>query len=147
MTHDEIARLTSREPEKMFEEMLIANGDSLSHLASSDNGEDGEYDGDKDTEQGKLSEDDKPGWIMGTITKTVLLHIERFRQKQMKLNEFTQPRSDDAVHYVRVQDKWYSTSELRVPAVVQAQTDHNAQAPPPTAFGELIECLNIDPGR
>ena len=40
MVHTEIAGLTSREPEKMFEEMLVAIGDSLSDLASSDHGED-----------------------------------------------------------------------------------------------------------
>ena len=42
MTQAEIAGLTSREPEKTFEEMLVAIGDSLSDLASSDDGEDGE---------------------------------------------------------------------------------------------------------
>jgi len=57
MAHAEIAGLTSREPEKTFEEMMAASGESLSDLASSDNGEDGE-DEDEKTEQGKLSEDD-----------------------------------------------------------------------------------------
>jgi hypothetical protein len=71
MTHAEIAGLTSREPEKTFEEMLAAIGDSLSDLASSNDGEDGEDEDDEDTEQGKLSEDDEPGWVMGTITKMV----------------------------------------------------------------------------
>jgi len=42
MTQAAIAGLTSREPEKTFEEMLVALGDSLSDLASSDDGEDGE---------------------------------------------------------------------------------------------------------
>jgi hypothetical protein len=37
-----------------------------------------------------LSEDDEPGWVMGTITKTVQQHMERFRQKQMKIDELTQ---------------------------------------------------------
>jgi hypothetical protein len=41
MTHAELAGLTSRQPEKMFEEMLVAIGDSLSDLASSDDGEGG----------------------------------------------------------------------------------------------------------
>jgi len=39
--------------------MLDAIRDSLSDLSSSDDEEDGEDD--EDTEQGKLSEDDKPG--------------------------------------------------------------------------------------
>jgi len=63
--------------------MLIAIGDSLSDLASSDDGEDGEDEDDEETELGKLSDDDKPGWVMGTITKTVQQRMESFRQKQM----------------------------------------------------------------
>ena len=61
MTHAEIAGLTTREPEKTFEEMLVAIGDSLSDLASSDDGEDGEDEDDEATEHGKLSDDDEPG--------------------------------------------------------------------------------------
>ena len=71
MTHAELAGLTSRKPEKTFEEMLIAIGDSLSDLACSDDGEDGEDEDDEETVMGKLSEDDEPGWVMGTITQTV----------------------------------------------------------------------------
>jgi hypothetical protein len=62
--------LTPREPEKAFDEMMAAIGDSLSDLASSKNGEDGE-DEDDETELGNLSEDDDPGWVMGTIAKSV----------------------------------------------------------------------------
>jgi hypothetical protein len=40
MAHAEIVELTSREPEKTVEEMMAAIGDSLSDLASSDDGED-----------------------------------------------------------------------------------------------------------
>jgi hypothetical protein len=68
MVHTEIAVLTSREPKKTFVEMMAAIGDSLSDLASSDVWEDRE-DEYEETEQGKLSEDDEPGWVMGTITK------------------------------------------------------------------------------
>jgi len=75
MTHAEIAGLTPREPEKTFEEMMAAIGDSLSDLASSDDGEDGE-DEDEERELGKLSEDDEPGWVMGTISQTVQQRIE-----------------------------------------------------------------------
>jgi hypothetical protein len=71
MTHAENAGLMSREPEKTFGEMLVALRDSLSDLASSDNGEDGEDEDDEETEKGKLSKDDEPGWVMGPITKTV----------------------------------------------------------------------------
>jgi hypothetical protein len=61
MTHAEIAGLTSREPEKTFDEMRFAIGDSQSDLASSNAGEDGEDEEDEETEQGDLSEDDEPG--------------------------------------------------------------------------------------
>jgi hypothetical protein len=115
MTHAELAGLTFRKPEKMFEEMLVAIGDSLSDLASSDDGEDGEDEDDDETEQGKLSEDDKPGWVMGTITKMVQQRMERFQQKQMKFDELTQPGWEDAADYVRTRDKRYGTSELRGP--------------------------------
>jgi hypothetical protein len=66
----ENAGLTNRKPEKTFQEMMVAIRDSLSDLASSDNGEDGEEE-DEETEQGQLSEDDEPSWVMSTITKTV----------------------------------------------------------------------------
>jgi len=38
------------------------------------------------------------------------------------------------------------TSALRVPAVVQQQTDDDAATPVPTTIGELLECLKIVPG-
>jgi len=145
MTHAEIAGLTPREPEKTFEEMMAAIGDSLSDLASSDDGEDGE-DEDEETELGKLSEDDEPGWVMGTISKMVQQRMESFRQKQMKLDELTQPGWEDAADYFRERDKKYGTAELRVPVVVQPQTDDDPSAPPPTTFGELMERLDIVPG-
>jgi len=46
----------SRIPEKMFKEMLVAIGDGLSDLVSSDDGDDGEDEDDEQTEQGKQSE-------------------------------------------------------------------------------------------
>jgi len=42
MKYAEIAGLTTREPKRTFQEMLVAIGDSLSDLSSSDDGEDGE---------------------------------------------------------------------------------------------------------
>jgi hypothetical protein len=104
MNHAETAGLTPRKSEMTLEEMLVAIRDSLSDLASSDNGEDGE-DRDEEIEQGKFSEDDKPGWVMGTLTKTVQQRMERFRQKQMMLDELTQPGWVDAANYLGEQDK------------------------------------------
>ena len=69
----EKARLTTAKRETTFEEIFNAIGDSLSDLASSKNEEDvhDENVDEKDTELGKLSEDDEAGWVMGTISKTV----------------------------------------------------------------------------
>jgi hypothetical protein len=52
---------------------------------------------------------------MGTITKTVQQRMERFRQKQMKLDELTQPGWEDPAYYFRERYKKYGTTELRVP--------------------------------
>jgi hypothetical protein len=142
MVHAEIAGLMSRELEKMFEEMLVVIGDSLSDLATSDDGEDGEDEDDAETEQGNLSKDEEPGWVIGTSTKTDLQSMERFRQKQMKVDELTQPGWEDAAKYFREPDKKYGITESRVPAVVQPQTNYDAQAPPPATFGELRESLD-----
>jgi len=146
MKHAEIAGLTYREPETTFQEMLVAIGDSLSDLASSDDGEDGEDEDHEETEQGKLSEDDEPGWVMGTITKTVQQRMERFWQKQMKLDESTQPGCENAADYFRERHMKYGTFQLRVLPVVQPQTNDDAPAPPPTPFGELMESVDIVPG-
>jgi hypothetical protein len=91
--------LTAREHGQTFDEMLDAIGDSLRELARSDDEEDGEDD--EDTEQGKLSEDYEPGWVMGTISKTVQQRMERFREKQLKLDELTEPGWGDAAGYFR----------------------------------------------
>jgi len=63
MRNAEKAGLTTTKPETTFVEMSNAIGDSLSDLAYSDNGEDGqdEDDDEEDPAGGKHSEDDKPG--------------------------------------------------------------------------------------
>ena len=129
MTNAEIAGLMSRKPDPTFEDMLVAIGDSLSDLASSDDGEDVEDEGDEETAQGKLSKDDEPGWVMGTITTTVQQSMERFQHNQMKLDELTQPGWEDAVDYFCERDEKYGTTELRFPAVVQPQNNNDAPAP------------------
>jgi hypothetical protein len=53
MTHAEIVGLMSSEPENTFEEMLVAIGDSLSDLASSDHGEEGEVEDDEEPASAK----------------------------------------------------------------------------------------------
>jgi len=123
--------------------MVGAIGDSLSDLASSDDRGDGEDEGDEETEHGKLSEDDVPGWVIGTVTKTVPQRMQRFRPKQLKLDELSQPGWEDAADYFCGIDDMYGESELRVSAIVQPQTDDDAEAPARTTSGEFMECLEI----
>jgi len=89
----EHAGATIRKPEKTFQEMWNAIRDCLSDLVSSDDEQDAEdkEDDEEDIELGMLSDDDEPGWVMGTISKTVPHRMESFRQKQMRLDELTQP--------------------------------------------------------
>jgi len=51
----------------------------------------------------------------------------------------TQPGWEDAADYFRERDKKYGKSALRVPAVIQQQTDVVAVIPDPTTIGELME--------
>jgi len=129
--------------------MLNAIRDSLSDLASSDDEHDGEdeEDDEEDTELGKLSDDDEPGWVMGTITKTVQHRMESFRQKQMRLDEFTQPGWGDAANYFRERDMRYGTAELKVPAVVKAQIDPTTATPSPITVGVHMQTSEIVRGK
>ena len=136
--------LTSREPRLMFEEMMDPIGDSLSELPSSGNEEDGEDD--KDMEQGKLSKDDEQGWVMGTISKTVLQCMERLQLKMMKLDELTHPGWQDAADCFLERNKKYGKTELNVPEVIKPHPDDNPANPVPKTFGELMESLDIIPG-
>jgi len=129
--------------------MLNAIVDSLSDVASPEDEEDGEDldDDEEDTILGKLSEDDEPGWVMGTISKMVQHPMESFRQNQMRLDELTQPGWGDTANYFRKRDMKYRITELKVLAVVKHQTDTTAATPSPTTFGELMQALDIVPGQ
>jgi hypothetical protein len=76
-----IEGLTNREPKRTFEELMIAIRDSGSDVACCDDGEDDNDEDEDQLEQGKLCKDDEPGWGMGTLTQTLLQHIETLRQK------------------------------------------------------------------
>jgi len=91
MRYAEEVGLTTRKSEKTFEKRLNAIGDILSGLASSDDEEDGEDEEEDEevTELGKLSEDDEPSWVIGTICKMVQQHMESYRQKQMTFDQLT----------------------------------------------------------
>jgi hypothetical protein len=72
--------------------------------------------------------------------------MERFQQNLMKLDEFTQPGWENAADYFCDRDKKYGESKLRVPAVIQSQQNDDPPPYPPTAFGEIMEGLDIVPG-
>jgi len=147
MRNVEKAQSTTTKPETTFDQFLNAIGDSLSDLASSQDEEDGEDkdDDEEDTELGKLSEDDERGWVMGTISKMVQHRMESCRPKQIRLHELRQLGWGDAAGYFCDTDIKYGTTELRVPAVVKPQTDMSVATPSPTAYGELIQVLDIVP--
>jgi len=128
---------------------LNAIGDSLNDLASSDDEEDGEDEDDdeEDTGHGKLSEDDEPGWVMGTFSKTVQHRMESFRQKQLRLDELTHPGWGNVADYFRERDTKYGTTELKIPAVGKPQEDSTAATRSLTTFGELMHALDIVPGQ
>ena len=138
--------LRTAQPEKTFQEMMIAIGDSLSDFASSNDEDDGENEYDEEIEQGKRSKDDEPRWVMGKIFTTVQQGMERFPQKQMKLGKLTQLGWGDTAVYFHDRDKKYGTCESRVPAVIKLQMEDDAVAPATTTVGELMECLDIVPG-
>jgi len=127
--------------------MLNAIGDGLSDLACSEDKEDGEDEDDdeEDTELSKLSEDDEPGWVIGTISKTVQHCMESFWQKQMRLDEPNQAGWGDVADYFCERDMKNRPTELEVPAVVKPQTDTTAATSSPTSFGKLMQAHDIVP--
>jgi len=141
----ENAGATTREPEETFEELLNSIGDSSNDVGCSDDEHDGEHeeDNEQDPECSKPS-DDEPGWVMGTISKTVQHRMESFRQKQMRLDKLTPPGWGDASNYSRERDMKYGIAELKVPAVVKPEIGMTAATPSPTTFGELMQTFEIN---
>jgi len=86
----ENAQLRTREPERMFQEMLVAIVDSPGDLASSVDVEHRDSKLDEDKELGKLRDDDEPGRKMRIISNIVHQLVERAPQKQMILDKLTQ---------------------------------------------------------
>ena len=129
--------------------MLNAIGDSLSDLASSDDGEDWEDDNDdeEDPAQGKLSDDDEPGWVMGMISKSVQYGMKRVRPMQMKLDELTQPGCGDVADYFDERDNKYGMTDLKVLAVVQPPTEDDAASSGLMTLSEPLETLDSVPGK
>jgi len=78
---------TTRKPDTSCNEMFYAIGDGLSNLASSDNKEDEaeKPEDEDDTELGNQNKDDEPGWVRGTICKSVKQRMQRIWYKQIGL--------------------------------------------------------------
>jgi hypothetical protein len=96
---------TTTNPDTTFEEMLNAIADSGSDLANSDDEEDVEDEEyGEDTELGKLSEDDEPDWLMGTISKTVLHRMESIRRMLVRLDKLMPQGWGDAANNCPARD-------------------------------------------
>ena len=149
MRNTEKAGLTSTKHKTTFEEMFDAIGDSLSNLACSDDGENGqdEDDDEDDSEQGQLSADDKPGWVMHTIPNTVQHCMESFLQKQMKLDKLMHPGCGEEADLFRERDQKYGMTQLKVLAVVQSPMDDHAASSAPMKYGEPMETLDSVPAK
>jgi hypothetical protein len=134
------AQSTTSKAEITFEEMLNAIGDSMSDLAMSKNEEDGEDEDDdeEDTEHGTLSDNEEPGWLMGTISKMVPERMECIRQNQLRLDEKTQQLWGDAGDFVRERDMKYRRTELEVLALGKPLPVCTAATPSPTSFAEFM---------
>ena len=149
MRNAEKVGLTTTKPKTTFEEMLNTISDSLCSLAGSNNEEDGEDEDDEEEDPagGKVSEDDEPGRVMGTISKMEQYRKECFRQKEMKLDELTQPGWGDMADYFHKRDKKYTTTEWKVLAIVQPQTVAVAASSALTTIGEPMETFNSVLGK
>jgi len=73
--------------------------------------------------------------------------MERFWQKEMNLDKLTQPGLGDSADHFHERDKRYSTTEMKVPAVINLQLDEVAAMTAPTTFGEVMESVDIFPGK
>lgn len=82
----------------------------------------------------KLSGEDEAGWVVHTISKTVPLGIQWFRQKQLRLERLTITGWGDAVDYFWKCNKKDIRTELRVQAVIELHMDDIAAANAPTLF-------------
>jgi len=122
---------------------MIAIWASLSYLASSNNLEDQEDEDGGDAVLSKLSKEDKPSWVEDTISKTVPQRMGRFRQKEMYVDELTQPGYGDAAQYFGETAAKYSMPELKVLGLVKLQTDKIGSLSAPTTFAERMESVDI----
>ena len=68
-------------------EVIITIQHTLSDLATSDNGEHGEDLDVKKTAQSLVSDNEEPGWVIGTLTRIAQQALRRFLRMQIKLDK------------------------------------------------------------
>jgi hypothetical protein len=78
---------------RMFEALWPGSRDSMSDLASFDDGQAGEdeVDDEEDIQRDKLRDDDDPSGVIGTISDKVQQCQDSFPQKERSLDQLTQP--------------------------------------------------------
>jgi len=72
--------------------------------------------------------------------------MEWSRQKQMRVDELTEPGCEEVADYIHQRYWNYRNSKVKELAVVQPQTNDDAAALATSKFGELMECHDIDQG-
>jgi len=77
----------------------------------------------------------------------VQYRMERFRQKQMKLHQLTQPGGGDAANDFHERDRKYGKTELKVPAVIQPRMADDAASSVLTTCSVHLEMLDSVPGK
>ena len=117
--HAENAGLTTRKPQTSCAVILNTSGNSLSRLACSHNEEEGDdMEGDEDTELVKLSDDDKPRWVMGPMCTMVEHRKQGFQSTQIWLDELTQPGWENQCDNIREITQKQGTVKSKILAVI-----------------------------
>lgn len=71
--------------------MIITIQYTFSDLPTSNNGKHGEPSDVNKPAQSMVSNDEEPGWVIGTYTKIEQQALQRFLQMQMKLDKLSDP--------------------------------------------------------
>jgi hypothetical protein len=84
---------------------------------------------------------------MGTISRKVQHRMEGFPEKEMRLDELTQPGWGDAANYFGERDMKSETAELQVAEDVNQQIDRIVATPSPITIGEHMQTLEVVSGK
>jgi len=143
----EKAELTTAKHEKTYREMLFAKGASLSGLKNSNDGKDrdDEANDGENTEQGKQSKHDEPGWVMDTISKVVQHHLPSIQQIRI-VAPWLDGTGMGERGWLHVWERYEVWDYRNVgSSSCQALTEMTAATPSPTTFGELMHTVEIVP--